>query len=123
MAGARAFFSELAAIRRNVNGNSEVRGAAWQSKNPKQGRSGDGEFGPFLLGALLGGVIGAVAAFWFAPQSGAETRQEIEERGNELREEIGQVATEARRRVEGESIEESMRAGKVRQGVSKRLFN
>ena len=65
------------------------------------------------LGAIVGGLIGAVAAFWFAPQSGAETRHEIEERGNELREEIEQTAAEARRRVEGESIEELMQAGKA----------
>src|SRR5258708_29807357 len=92
-------------------GTSESRRIIMAKRN--QIRREEDELGSFLLGAILGGVIGAVTAFWFAPQSGEETRHEIEERGNELREEIEQVATDARRRVEGESIEESMQAGKA----------
>jgi hypothetical protein len=56
----------------------------------------------FLVGAILGTVIGAIAALWFAPRSGEETRQEIE-----------QAAIQARRRVEGESIHEAIQAGKA----------
>lgn len=78
-----------------------------------QNRYEDEEFGPFVLGALIGGLVGAIAAFWFAPQSGAETRQEIQEAGNEIRDDIEQAATDARRRIDGDSIEESIRAGKA----------
>ncbi len=62
----------------------------------------EGGAGIFLIGAILGTVIGAIAALWFAPRSGEETRQEIE-----------QAAIDVRRRVEGESIHESIQAGKA----------
>jgi len=82
-------------------------------RNRNQIRSEDAELGPFLFGAIVGGIVGAVAAFWFAPQSGAETRQDIQEAGTELRDDIEQAAVDARRRIEGESIEESIQAGKA----------
>jgi len=72
----------------------------------------DDELGPFLIGAVIGGLVGAAAAFWFAPQSGRETRQEIQEKGVELRDDIEKVASDARRRVEGESLDDSIREGK-----------
>ena len=39
----------------------------------------------FLTGVLLGGVAGAVTALLFAPQSGQETRQQIQQKAVELR--------------------------------------
>jgi len=39
----------------------------------------------FLTGVLLGGVAGAVTALLFAPQSGQETRQQIQQKATELR--------------------------------------
>ncbi|MBU1877645.1 MAG: YtxH domain-containing protein, partial [Chloroflexi bacterium] len=33
----------------------------------------------FLAGLILGGLIGAVAALLFAPQSGEETRRQLQE--------------------------------------------
>src|SRR5215471_15093719 len=72
----------------------------------------DEELGPFLIGAAIGGLVGAVAAFWFAPQSGRDTRHEIQEKGGELRDDIEKVAADARRRVEGESLDDSIREGK-----------
>jgi gas vesicle protein len=41
--------------------------------------------GNFLTGVLVGGVAGAVAALLFAPQSGEETRQQIQQKAAELR--------------------------------------
>jgi len=61
----------------------------------------EGEFNVFMVGAALGALIGAVLAFWYAPQSGEQTRQEIE-----------QAAQEAIRKVEGESIEDALQAGR-----------
>ena len=39
----------------------------------------------FLAGVLWGGVIGAVTALFLAPQSGKETRQQIQQRAMDLR--------------------------------------
>jgi gas vesicle protein len=69
----------------------------------EQRRSQDsGDAGVFVLGAILGVVIGIVAALWYAPQSGEETRREIE-----------RAAEEARRRVEGESLHDAIQEGKT----------
>ncbi len=62
-------------------------------------RGGDGAF---FLGALLGSLIGTIVALWFAPRSGKELREEVEQSADELR-----------RRIEGESVEESIQAGKA----------
>jgi gas vesicle protein len=76
-------------------------------------RNDGGDAGIFVVGAILGGLLGAIAAFWFAPQSGEETRREIQERGEELRDEIEHVTTEARHKIEGDSIDEAMEYGKA----------
>jgi gas vesicle protein len=55
-------------------------------------RSG-GDFGSFVSGLLMGGIIGAAVALLMAPQSGEETRKLIRERGIELRD-MGQDALE-----------------------------
>ena len=39
----------------------------------------------FLVGVLIGGMAGAVTALLFAPQSGRETRQQIQHKAMELR--------------------------------------
>jgi gas vesicle protein len=39
----------------------------------------------FLAGVLIGGMAGAVTALLFAPQSGRETRQQIQQKAAELR--------------------------------------
>jgi len=38
----------------------------------------------FLTGLVLGGVAGAVTALLFAPQSGEETRQQLQQRARDL---------------------------------------
>lgn len=42
------------------------------------------EFGAFLSGFLIGGLIGAATALIMAPQSGEETRTMIKERSGEV---------------------------------------
>ena len=44
--------------------------------------------GAFILGALIGTVIGGVIGLWFAPQSGKKTRHDIEHRAEGLREQV-----------------------------------
>jgi gas vesicle protein len=46
----------------------------------QQGGYGKG----FLLGAVIGGAVGAVVALLFAPKSGRELRQDIADKGEEL---------------------------------------
>ena len=45
----------------------------------------DNDFGAFLAGFVVGGVIGAIAALLLAPQSGEETRTMIYDRSIELK--------------------------------------
>jgi gas vesicle protein len=39
----------------------------------------------FLTGVLIGGMAGAITALLFAPQSGRDTRQQIQQKAAELR--------------------------------------
>jgi gas vesicle protein len=54
-------------------------------KNAYKEEVGTKQSGNFLTGVLVGGVAGAVAALLFAPQSGEETRQQIQQKAAELR--------------------------------------
>lgn len=42
------------------------------------------EFGAFLAGFVIGGLVGAATALILAPQSGRETRSQLVDKGNEL---------------------------------------
>ena len=77
-------------------------------------------FGMFLVGFVVGGVAGAVAALLLAPQSGEETRTLIKDKSIELRDmaaeqadvfatKAGKVAEDAR--VRGKELVDS--AGKT----------
>jgi gas vesicle protein len=48
---------------------------------------GQGSAGSFFAGILIGGLTGAVAAMLLAPRSGQETRDLIQNKGIELRDE------------------------------------
>ena len=50
------------------------------------------DFGLFLIGFVVGGVAGAVAALLLAPQSGEETRTLIRDKSIELRDKAAQQA-------------------------------
>jgi gas vesicle protein len=50
------------------------------------------EFGAFLIGFIVGGVAGAVAALLLAPQSGEETRALIKDKSIELRDKAAEQA-------------------------------
>jgi len=72
--------------------------------------SGGGHLGSFVMGAL----VGAGLAFLFAPQSGAETQEEIKERARKLRE-----GAESRMRDAQKQLEE--RLDDARHGVQTRI--
>ena len=58
------------------------------------------EFGAFLVGFIVGGLTGAVAALLFAPQSGEETRAVIREKSIELTDQAKVEAQKAREQAE-----------------------
>lgn len=64
--------------------------------------------GSFLLGAVLGGLIGASVAILTAPSSGEELRAGMKERVYEIRAEVADAA--AQRRAELESRLAQLRA-------------
>ncbi len=53
------------------------------------------DFGSFLSGFLMGGLIGAAVALLMAPQSGEETRKLIRDKGIELRDQASETLEEA----------------------------
>ncbi|MCS6871221.1 MAG: YtxH domain-containing protein [Anaerolineae bacterium] len=65
-----------------------------------------GEGRSFIIGALIGAVIGALWALWNAPRSGKETRQAIQQA---LDERVNSV----RRQMTGESLEDALAEGKA----------
>jgi gas vesicle protein len=72
----------------------------------------DTDFGNFLIGFVVGGLIGAAAALLFAPQSGEETRTLIKEKSIELKDKAIETAEDARVRAE-EGLEIAQAKAKV----------
>jgi gas vesicle protein len=54
----------------------------------------------FLLGATIGGIIGATMAILLAPYSGEELRVEINIRTDRIRSEVSQAAADRRAELE-----------------------
>ncbi len=77
------------------------------------------EFGAFLVGFIVGGLTGAVAALLFAPQSGEETRAVIKERSIELRDKATLEAEDAWKRAEAAALDARRKAEELsRQAMS-----
>jgi gas vesicle protein len=53
----------------------------------------------FLIGVVIGSAIGAAAALLYAPQAGADTRQQIKEKTSEALDRTADLAQQARERV------------------------
>ncbi len=58
------------------------------------------DFGAFLAGVIVGGVMGALAALLMAPQSGEEIRTMLREKGVEIKDRATVSAEEALKRAE-----------------------
>jgi gas vesicle protein len=61
--------------------------------------------GNFILGALLGGLVGAIAALLLAPSSGQEFRSDIMTRADQIRSEVSQAAAARRADLERQLAE------------------
>lgn len=57
-------------------------------------------FGNFLLGALIGGIVGAVTVLLLAPGSGAETRGRITTCLSEVKDQVRQAAVARRNEMQ-----------------------
>ena len=66
----------------------------------------ESDFGAFLSGFVVGGLVGAVVALLMAPQSGEETRTAIRDRSIELRDMAYDRAGEVRERA-GEAVHQA----------------
>lgn len=80
----------------------------------------DSDFGNFLAGFIVGGLVGAAAALLMAPQSGEETRAVIRDRSIELRERAVETAEDARARAEFALEDARMRAEEAAEEVRMR---
>ncbi len=78
------------------------------------------EFGAFLIGFIMGGLTGAVAALLMAPQSGEETRTVIKERAIELRDRASESLEDAYARAESAAAEARTRADELTQVAKER---
>lgn len=57
--------------------------------------NGNANFFNVLIGILLGGLVGAVTMLLLAPKSGQATRDQIQEKGIELRDQASEMMDEA----------------------------
>lgn len=71
------------------------------------------DFGAFLAGFFVGGLVGAVAALLLAPQSGEETRTLIHDRSIELKDMAVEKAETARIKAEAAAAEARARADEL----------
>jgi gas vesicle protein len=60
--------------------------------------------GSFLMGFIVGGVVGVVAGLLLAPKPGSETRADLADYGEVVRERAEEVAAQVRERV-GPAVE------------------
>jgi gas vesicle protein len=71
------------------------------------------EFGSFLIGFVIGGLTGALAALLMAPQSGEETRTMIKEKAIELQEKATTTLDEAYSQAEAAAADARARADEL----------
>jgi gas vesicle protein len=78
------------------------------------------EFTAFLVGLIMGGLTGAIAALLLTPQSGEETRALIRDRAIELRDRAQVTAEEAIARAEAIAAEARARADELARELRER---
>jgi gas vesicle protein len=73
----------------------------------------DGDFGAFLAGFIIGGMVGSIIALLLAPQSGEETRTIIRDRSIELKDKAVEAADAARVKAEAAATDARARADEL----------
>ena len=73
----------------------------------------DSDFGAFLAGFIIGGMVGSIIALLLAPQSGEETRTIIRDRSIELKDKAVEKAEAARVKAEEAAAEARSRADEL----------
>jgi gas vesicle protein len=73
----------------------------------------DSDFGAFLAGFVIGGLVGAAVSLLLAPQSGEETRAFIKDKSIELKDKASETAEEALARAEKAAAEARSRADEL----------
>ena len=68
--------------------------------------------GHFLMGFLIGSVLGALAGIFFAPKSGKELRADIKEKGSEVLKDGKEIYADASTRAK-EIIKEAKQQSSV----------
>jgi gas vesicle protein len=61
--------------------------------------------GNFILGAIVGGLVGSIAALLLAPSSGQQLRTDISARADQIRNEVSQAAATRRADLERQLAE------------------
>lgn len=80
----------------------------------------ENNFGAFVTGFFIGGLIGSGAALLFAPQAGEKTREQIHQKGIELGEQATKATGEARSKTERKIAEAQVKLEKVSKDLQRR---
>ncbi len=81
---------------------------------------GSGDFGSFMSGLLMGGLIGSAIALLMAPQSGEETREMLKEKGVEFKDKTSESLDAAYKRAEIAARDARVRADELQALVRER---
>lgn len=84
----------------------------YESRESNQNRN-DESSSSFILGALIGGMVGAAAALLFAPKSGKELRKTLTEQAGPILDKTGQL----RENVASKSSELASKTASLSQGI------
>jgi gas vesicle protein len=79
------------------------------------------DFGTFLAGFLVGGLVGAGVALLLAPQSGEETRTLIKDKSIELRDKAAVTAEKTRIKVDEFADEAKLKGKELVESAKKAL--
>ena len=75
----------------------------------------NGDFGAFITGFVIGGLVGAAVSLLLAPQSGEDTRTLIREKSIEIKDQVEQTAEEARVKAEKLATDAKLKAEELQQ--------